>query len=156
MVHGHTSGVSRDPCKPDFCCGLFHYLNWTLLLKADFFPITWQGVLILTADCSVYLIWTHWFWQRIVCLPNMDTLILTTVFTFNMGCTAGMLTPTWHLIPPLIYSEVSVRPFSDLYFLYDLWDWLMFVDFWFHISNYKMAKLTMCKTLKRTHNPNRQ
>jgi hypothetical protein len=29
----------------------------------------------------------------------------------------GMLTPPWHLIPPLIYSEVCVRPFSDLYFL---------------------------------------
>jgi hypothetical protein len=27
-----------------------------------------------------------------------------------------MLTPPWHLIPPLIYSEVRVRPFSDLYF----------------------------------------
>jgi hypothetical protein len=32
----------------------------------------------------------------------------------------GMLTPPWHLIPPLIYSEVRVRPFSDLYFLWDL------------------------------------
>jgi hypothetical protein len=28
----------------------------------------------------------------------------------------GMLTPPWHLIPPLIYSEVRVRPFSDLRF----------------------------------------
>jgi hypothetical protein len=28
----------------------------------------------------------------------------------------GMLTPC-HLIPPLMYSEVPVRPFSDLYFL---------------------------------------
>jgi hypothetical protein len=41
----------------------------------------------------------------------------------EMGLTAGvagqqeMLTPPWHLIPPLIYSEVRVRPFSDLYFL---------------------------------------
>jgi hypothetical protein len=29
----------------------------------------------------------------------------------------GMLTPPWHLIPRLIYSEVHGRPFSDLYFL---------------------------------------
>jgi hypothetical protein len=29
----------------------------------------------------------------------------------------GMLTPPWHLIPPLIYSEVCVRPFSNLYLL---------------------------------------
>jgi hypothetical protein len=40
-----------------------------------------------------------------------------------------MLTPPWHLIPPLIYSEVRVRPFSDLYFLQDLWDWLLIVIF---------------------------
>jgi hypothetical protein len=25
----------------------------------------------------------------------------------------GMLTPPWHLTPPLIYSVVRVRPFSD-------------------------------------------
>jgi hypothetical protein len=61
-------------------------------------------------------------------LPNLDTLILTTDFTFDMGRTAGatgrqgMLTPPWHLIPPLMYSEVRVRPFSNLYFLLDLRD----------------------------------
>jgi hypothetical protein len=32
-------------------------------------------------------------------------------------------------IPPLIYSEVRVRLFSDLYFLLDLWDWLLIVIF---------------------------
>jgi hypothetical protein len=43
--------------------------------------------------------------------------------TFDVGRAAGatgrqgMLTPPWHLILPLIYSEVRVRPFSDLYFL---------------------------------------
>jgi hypothetical protein len=41
----------------------------------------------------------------------------------------GMLTPPWHLIPSLIYSEVRICPFSDLYFLWDLWDWLLFVIF---------------------------
>jgi hypothetical protein len=46
-----------------------------------------------------------------------------TLVTFDMGRTAsatgrqGMLTSPWHLIPPLIYSEVRVLPFSDLYFL---------------------------------------
>jgi hypothetical protein len=29
----------------------------------------------------------------------------------------GMLIPPWLLIPPLIYSEICVRPFSDLCFL---------------------------------------
>jgi hypothetical protein len=73
------------------------------------FQFTWLGVLILTADCSVYLIWIQWFWLLI--------------YTFDMGRTAGatgrqgMLTHPWHKIPPLIYSEVRVRPFSDLYFL---------------------------------------
>jgi hypothetical protein len=41
----------------------------------------------------------------------------------------GMLPLPWHLIPPLIYSEVRVRPFSDLYFLQYLWDWLLCVIF---------------------------
>ena len=35
--------VSRGPCKPDFHFGLFHYLNWTPILKVDY---------------SVYRIWT--------------------------------------------------------------------------------------------------
>jgi hypothetical protein len=49
-------------------------------------------------------------------------------FAFDIGRTAGatslqgMFTPPWHLIPPLIYSEVRARPLSDLYFLWDLWD----------------------------------
>jgi hypothetical protein len=44
----------------------------------------------------------------------------------EIGLTAGvtgaqeMLTPARHLIPPLIYSEIRVRPFFDLYFLQDL------------------------------------
>jgi hypothetical protein len=36
----------------------------------------------------------------------------------------GMLTPPCHLI----YLEVHVRPFSELYFLWD-WYWLLFVIF---------------------------
>jgi hypothetical protein len=49
-------------------------------------------------------------------------------YNVEIGLTAGvtgqqgMLTPPWHLIPSLIYSEVRVRPFSDLYFLLDLRD----------------------------------
>jgi hypothetical protein len=45
----------------------------------------------------------------------------------------GMLTPPWQLIPPLIYSEVRVRPFSDLYFLLGLIDWLLFVILLFFV-----------------------
>jgi hypothetical protein len=37
--------------------------------------------------------------------------------TAGVTCQQAMLTPPWHLIPPLIYSEVRVRPFSALYFL---------------------------------------
>jgi hypothetical protein len=59
------------------------------------FPFTWLDTLILTADCSVSLIWTHQFWLLI--------------FVFDMGHTVGvtgrqvMLTP-WHLILPLVCS----------------------------------------------------
>jgi hypothetical protein len=43
-----------------------------------------------------------------------DTQIL---YTAGVTGQQEMLTPPWHLIPPLIYSEVRVRPLSDLYFL---------------------------------------
>jgi hypothetical protein len=29
MASDSTSGFSRGPCKPDFYCGVFNYLNWT-------------------------------------------------------------------------------------------------------------------------------
>jgi hypothetical protein len=45
-------------------------------------------------------------------LPNLEKGLTAGVIDQQ-----GMLTPPWHLIPPLIYSEVRVRPFSDLYFL---------------------------------------
>jgi hypothetical protein len=65
MAPDPTSGVFRGPCKPDFHCGLFHYLNWTLILTTEF-SVYLTSELILTADCSVYLIWTHWFWLLIL------------------------------------------------------------------------------------------
>jgi hypothetical protein len=67
-------------------------------MLGELFLMNWK--LILTADCSVYFIWTHWF-----CI-----LILA----FEMGHTAGatgrqgMLTPPRHLIPPLVFPEVRV------------------------------------------------
>jgi hypothetical protein len=91
------------------------FLLWIIpLLELDteiwlqIFPFTWLVVLILTGDFSVFLIYIHWFWL-------LD-------FAFDVGRTAGatgrqgMLTPPWHLLPPLIYSEVRVRPFSGLGF----------------------------------------
>jgi hypothetical protein len=53
-------------------------------------------------------------------LPNLE-----------IGLTAGvtgrevMFTPPRHLIPPMVYSEVLVRPLSD--YIQDLWIWLLFV-----------------------------
>jgi hypothetical protein len=44
------------------------------------------------------------------CLPNLEIRLTCDRSTVD-------LTPPKHLIPPLIYSEVCVRPFSDLYFL---------------------------------------
>jgi hypothetical protein len=75
--------------------------------------------MILTADFSVYLTRRTDFDSRLFRSPNLNILI----FTFDMERTAGatgrqgMLTPPLHLIPPLIYSEVHIHSFSDLYFL---------------------------------------
>jgi hypothetical protein len=69
-----TFGVSRGPSKSDFYCGLFHYLNWTLILIADF---------------SVYLTRCTDFNNGLFCLPNLDTLILTTDFYVWYGVHGG-------------------------------------------------------------------
>jgi hypothetical protein len=117
-----TSGVSRGPCKPDFDYELFHYLNWTLILTA-YFSLTWQGVLILTADCSVYLIWTHWFWLLI--------------FMFDMGRMAGatgrqgmlLLHGTWS---HFWYIQRSVYAHSLIcisYKTYEIDYWSLFLSF---------------------------
>jgi hypothetical protein len=44
-------------------------------------------------------------------------------FTAGVTGRQGMLTPLRRLIPPLMYA----RSFSDLYFLQDLWDRLLFI-----------------------------
>jgi hypothetical protein len=44
-------------------------------------------------------------------VPNLEKWLTAGVIDRQ-----GMLTFSWHLIPPLIYSEVRVRPFSELYF----------------------------------------
>jgi hypothetical protein len=87
-----------------------HSLTWTgYWFWLRIFPFTWIVVLILTADISVFLIWTHWFWL----------LTFYVWYWFHGGCkrSAGDASPPRHLIPPQIYSEVRVRQFSDLYSL---------------------------------------
>jgi hypothetical protein len=56
---------------------------------------------------------------KLLCLPILDTLILTNYFWFEKRYTAGatgqqgMLTPR-HLIPPPVYPGVRVSPFIFL------------------------------------------
>jgi hypothetical protein len=76
MAPDPTSGVSRGPCKPDIFFTVDYLITWTgHRFWQRIFPFIWLGVLIFTADCSLYLIWTHWFWLLI--------------FTFDEGCTVG-------------------------------------------------------------------
>jgi hypothetical protein len=46
---------------------IFHWIipcTWSgLWIWLRVFPFTWLYSLVLTADESVYLIWTHWIWQ---------------------------------------------------------------------------------------------
>jgi hypothetical protein len=85
-------------------------------------------------------LWTNAIWyisyQSLSCSWQTDLDYgLYRLSNVEIGLTAGatgqqgMLTRPWHLIPPLIYSDVRVRPFSDFYFLYDFWNWLLFVIF---------------------------
>jgi hypothetical protein len=85
---------------------------------------------------------THWSWHGSCHLSNMEIRL-----TLGVNGQQGMLTPPWHLIPPLIYSEVRVPPFSDLYFLWDLWDWLLIIIFvisyckiWINITIFPQPK----------------
>jgi hypothetical protein len=65
MASDPASGVSRGPCGPEFYCGLFHYLNWTLVMTADFSVCPTRRT---NFDSGLFR------------LPNLDTLILTTDF----------------------------------------------------------------------------
>jgi hypothetical protein len=67
LVFNPTSGISRGPCKPEFYCELFHYLNFL-------------SALILSADFPVYLTRRDDFDSGLFRLPNLDNLILTTDF----------------------------------------------------------------------------
>jgi hypothetical protein len=102
-------------------------------------PLLCPGVhvsLIFTVDCSIYLHWkpiltvdfSVYLTERtdfdcgLFCLPNLDTLILTTdLYVWNgaqMGATGqqGMFTPPRHLISPLVYPEVRVCPILKFVF----------------------------------------
>jgi hypothetical protein len=100
-----TSVVTRGPCKPYFI-GLFHVLDTDNSFDCGFSRSAWLCSTILSAKCSVHLIWTHWFW-----LP---------IFEFEVGLTAGVtgrqriLTPPRHLILPLHLLEVRVALHSIL------------------------------------------
>ena len=65
MAPDPTSGVNRGPCKADYYCGLFHCLDLTLILTADF---------------SVYLTSRFDFDSGLFRFCNLDTLILITDF----------------------------------------------------------------------------
>jgi hypothetical protein len=104
-----TSGVSRGLWKSNFYCGLFHVPDLGTDFDCGFFCLPLLDSLILTAGCSIHLIWTHWIW--LLSLP---------IFEFEMGLTAGvtgqqgMLTLPRHLILPSHLSEVRVALHSIL------------------------------------------
>jgi hypothetical protein len=77
-------------------------LDWTLL--------------ILTADCSVSLIWTHQFWL--------------VTFAFEIGAHSGCNWWTGDAYPPSpplgTWFTSSLPNLPDLYFIQGLWDWSLF------------------------------
>jgi hypothetical protein len=60
-------------------------------------------------------------WYRLI---KIDIVLMASLIDEH-----GMFIPPLHLIPSQIYSEIFVRPFSDLYLLWDLWDWILSVIF---------------------------
>jgi hypothetical protein len=76
---------------------------------------------------SVFYLSVSHFWYTdldygLYCLPDLEIRLMAGVNSWHR-----LFTLPRHLIPPLIYSEVRVCPFSDSYFLRDLWNWLLFV-----------------------------
>jgi hypothetical protein len=120
MAPDPTSGVFRSPCKPEFCCGLFHYLNWTQILTAEFS--------VYLTSCTDFDSWLFRF-------PNLDTLILNTDFNVwyvaHGGCDRstgdayssmapnptsvifrGLCTPIlWFVFPIRLMRLITVRYF---------------------------------------------
>jgi hypothetical protein len=68
--------------------------------------------------------------------------------------TLGILTPPRHLIPPLIYSKVRVRPFSVLYFLQDLCDWWLFVVYAISVQHVLLTRRNSCQLIGRSSHTN--
>jgi hypothetical protein len=86
-----------------------------VILTANFSVYLKWHTSFFTADCPVYLMWTDWFlhlkWGS------------WWVWPVNKGCL--LLLGTWSHLWSILWSVFA--PFSDLYFLHDLWRWWLFV-----------------------------
>jgi hypothetical protein len=116
----------------DFKALNFLFITFTLLLehvcfKSESFPQILRSLQWSYLPIQLFF-WPHavWYISYQSLSHSWHTDLDYGSYRFSnveIGLTAGvtgqqeMLTPPWHLIPPLIYSEVLVRPLSDLYFL---------------------------------------
>jgi hypothetical protein len=90
------------------------YIDFVLGLSSRYtYRLTsYKGYICILVLLSVFLLFlTHWSWLR-CCFSHVEIRI-----TAGETGQQGIPTPSWHLVPPLIYSKVCVRPFSDVYFL---------------------------------------
>jgi hypothetical protein len=94
MAPDPTSDVSRGPCEPGFYYGLFHYLN---------------GTLILTADFSVYQTARTNFDSGFFRFSSLDIFILTTDFSVLYGEHSG-----YDRSAGDAYSSMPPYPTSDI------------------------------------------
>jgi hypothetical protein len=95
-----TSGVKRGPCNPYFHSELFHVLDMDTGFDCELFHSTCLNSPILIVDCSVHLIWTHWFWSPIL--------------EFEVGLTADVTGRQRMFTPPRHYRicRRSVLPYT--------------------------------------------
>jgi hypothetical protein len=116
MAPDPTSGVTIGLNKPSFDRELFllSYLD-TLILTVDCSGyLLWTQ--ILTVGCSVYLLWTHWYWLwivsftwsghtntdcRLFCLHDVDILILTA------DCSVYLMWTYWYWLRIVLLPDVD-------------------------------------------------
>jgi hypothetical protein len=95
-------------CSPALCGPLWHvfpHVMWFFFRYVQRSQTTdkWEDILLLWCTSTIFL-----FGTKSLCF-NLKKKMLTAGVIDRQG----MLTPPWHQIPPLIYSDVRVRPFSD-------------------------------------------
>jgi hypothetical protein len=92
------------------------YTKYHVSFLMPYNGMQWQIKSVFLYECMMYAIVTCSHWQ--------------TYKHVQVTGWQGTIIPPRQLTPPLVYQMSLFAPFSNLYFLRDLWGWRLFVNVW--------------------------